>query len=59
MGSSGTFFEARFCVEREISYRQPTGPKPLDHRDDEVDRPRAMGVRIPFFGKPYICLPNL
>ena len=22
----------------------PTGPNPLYHRDDEVDRPRAMGV---------------
>ena len=24
--------------------RQPTGPNPLYHRDDLVDRPRAMGV---------------
>ena len=31
--------------ERErVLYCQPTGPNPLYHRDDEVVRPRAMGV---------------
>ena len=27
-----------------VLYRQPTGANPLHHRDDLVDRPRAMGV---------------
>ena len=32
-------------VSRErLRYRQPTGPYPLHHRDDQVDRPSAMGV---------------
>ena len=30
--------------ERErVLYCQPTGPDPLCHRDDAVDRPHAMG----------------
>ena len=31
-----------------VLYCQPTGPNPLDHRDDLVDRPRAMvgGIAI-------------
>ena len=39
-------------LEREffIDNLQPTGPSPLYHRDDLVDRPRAMGVGIPFSG---------
>ena len=32
------------CQRERVLYRQPTGPNPLYHRDDEVDRPRAMGV---------------
>ena len=35
-------------AERESSYVQPTGPNPLYHRDDEVDRPRAMEFEFPF-----------
>ena len=31
----------------DVLYWQPTGPNPLYHRDDQVDRPRAMGVWIP------------
>jgi len=31
-------------VSERVLYWQPTGPNPLFHRDDEVDRPRAMGV---------------
>ena len=31
------------CRQR-ILCRQPTGPNQLDHRDDSVDRPRAMGI---------------
>ena len=27
-----------------VLYQQPTGPNPLDHRYDLVDRPRTMGV---------------
>jgi len=27
-----------------VLYMQPAGLNPLDHRDDWVDRPRAMGV---------------
>ena len=27
-----------------VLHWQPTGPNPLDHQDDVVDRPRAMGV---------------
>ena len=34
-----------FKPQREnILYSQPNGPDPLDHPDDLVDRPRAMGV---------------
>ena len=36
---------ARSENERErVLYQQPTGPNPLYHRDDLVDRPRDMGV---------------
>ena len=33
-------------VQRGVAHEEarPTGPNPLDHRDDLVDRPRAMGV---------------
>jgi len=31
-------------ARERLLYRQPTGPNPLYHRDDLVDRPRAMGV---------------
>ena len=31
------------CRERVV-YCQPTGPNPFYHRDDLVDRPRAMGA---------------
>jgi len=31
-----------------VFHWQPTGLNPLYHRDDSVDRPRAMGVRILF-----------
>ena len=31
-----------------VLYSQPTGPNPLHHQDDSVDRPRAMGVELPF-----------
>ena len=36
-------------LERVIHW-QPAGPNPLYHRNDLVDRPRAMGVCIPFPG---------
>ena len=32
------------CRRERVLYRKPTGPNPLYHRDDQVDRPRAMGV---------------
>ena len=32
------------AVSERVLYGQPTGPSPLYHRDDLVDRPRAMGV---------------
>jgi len=31
-------------LRERVLYRQPTGPNPLYHRDNKVDRPRAMGV---------------
>ena len=31
---------------------------PVYHPDDLVDRPRAMGVWIPFFREPYTYLPT-
>ena len=31
-------------LERGVLYRQPTGPNALYHRDDLVDRSRAMRV---------------
>jgi len=34
--------------KERVLYFQPTGPNPLYHRDDQVDRPRAMAVSIPF-----------
>jgi len=37
------------CAQGErVLYQKPAGPKPLYHRDDWVDRPRALGVRVPF-----------
>ena len=41
-----------------LRYRQPPGPNPLCHRDDFVDRPRAMRIQIPFSQAHYICLPS-
>ena len=41
------FHSIRGQRERTL-YWQPSGPNPLYHRDDQVDRPRAMGVCIPF-----------
>jgi len=43
---------------RERVLRCQPGPNPLHHRDDYVDRPRAMGVRIPFSRQPYIYIPR-
>ena len=34
-------------TERDFFIDEPTGPNPLDHRDDLVDRPRVMAVCIP------------
>ena len=36
-------------LQGEILYLQPNGPNPLDHPNNLVDRPRAMGKSIPFF----------
>jgi len=44
----------RICASSLLT---PTGPNPLYHRDDLVDRPRATGVWIPFSRWPYIYLP--
>ena len=51
------FSQARPPQER-LRYRQPTGLNPLYHRDDDVDRPRAMGIWIPFPRLPYVFLPS-
>jgi len=45
--AQGTSLPLKPARERLIYWR-PTGPKPICHRDDLVDRPRAMGVWIPF-----------
>ena len=40
-----------FMAFRErVLYGQPAGPNPLYHRDDSVDRPRAMEFEFPFPG---------
>ena len=36
------------CNKRQGSLLTRTGPNPLHHRDDQMDRPRSMGVWIPF-----------
>ena len=33
-----------------VLYSQPTGPNPLHHREDLVDRPRAMRVGVQQLG---------
>ena len=43
-------------------YCQPTVPDPLNHCDDKVNWPRAMGVEFPFPGSltstfPYVLTP--
>ena len=44
------FVRVLIPTHREIVlYRQPTGPNPLHHRHDLVDRPRAMEVVQPLF----------
>ena len=44
-GDSLLFTQPPNADPRETAlYWQPTGPNPLYHRDDQVDRPRAMGV---------------
>ena len=40
--------EEALLIRERVLYGQPAGPDPLYHRDDEVDRPRAIGVWIPF-----------
>ena len=39
----------QLITRRVVAVSNPFGTNLLDNRDDLVDRPRAMGVRIPYF----------
>ena len=44
LGPARRVVQGRPCHRERVLYYQPTGLNPLYHRDDWVDRPRAMGV---------------
>jgi hypothetical protein len=45
---SGFLLPSEEGTEGDAFFWQPTCPNPLYCRDNQVDRPRAMGFRIPF-----------